>query len=880
MKNLINRLALYFETVPARLRNKKLIVLMMFILGTGFFFYGLVYKYKMDMTLESWFDESDPIKVAMDKFHAEFGSDDGIFLVYKPADGNVFSNKSLQVVQGIRDDLLNFRLTHKEPSTSMLNHIMRINTLVNAPVLRADGDSLVSKQLVGAHIPTSLEELEQIRKTAVSQEDFPLLYFSKDLKYGGLFIETDFGTIPVDEPEDENREFDDLGFGEDLEVDDHIMDVDETAAGKKIKFKSTEWNEYVDLMEEIKEVIYKKEYADHLTYYPVGNAPMMDYGLEIMAEMPVLYAFMLLVIVVLLWFLFRSFSAVIWPITIIVLSAVWTIGITFWLGGTITTMVGLTVMLILAVGTADAIHILSGYMFFRKENNNHETAMRLAYRKSAIACLLTTFTTAVGMFSLTLTQIEHIKTFGFMSGLGVIMAFFFTLYLLPILMDFWPPVVNPDRKPSKFGVLRWVGGVINGITNVLGKIGRYIPDFTVYLQKILDGVLPLVKKNPYAYAAAFLAMFSVCMYGATQVKVDSNIIEQFKEGSKIRDVYEVVDEHMMGTQNMVILMEMGSSNAFHDPFVLKTLDQLQQTIAEKYDHLVVRTSSLTNVVKDAYRTLNEDRPEMYVIPDDSRMLSQTLFMFDNANPEDRRKLVSDDYSKSHVSLQLYNAGSYEYISMFKEMRKDIDNTMNQLKTNYPEMKVTITGGLALIMELSDYISWSQIKSLSMVIVVISIILVFVFGSVKAGLISIIPNLLPATVTFGLLGLLGMPLDSDTMIIAPVIIGVAVDDTIHFITHYRAEVIRDGDIDRALRSTIKEVGQAITFTTLILGLGFSVMMFSSHLGTSNMGKFGSLAIFAALICDLFMLPAMILIFKPRFAKPASVQPAAQNGGMGN
>jgi predicted RND superfamily exporter protein len=452
------------------------------------------------------------------------------------------------------------------------------------------------------------------------------------------------------------------------------------------------------------------------------------------------------------------------------------------------------------------------------------------------------------------------------------LAFFFTIYLLPLLMDFWPPVANAERQPFKNAALRWMGSVISDMGRGLRQVGKYIPDFTLYLQRILDGILPLVQRNPYVYTFGFLTIFIACLYGATQVKVDSNIIEQFKEGTTIRTVYEVVDENMMGTQNMEIFLEMGSPNAFQDPGVLKALDHLQQTIASKYSHLVVRTSSLVDVVKDAYQTLNEDRPEMYVIPDNSRMLSQTLFMFNNANPEDRRKLVSDDYSKSHVSVQLYNTGSYEYINVFEEMRQDIDKAMKPLKNDYPDMKVTITGGLALIMELSDYISWSQIKSLTMVIVVISIILIFVFGSIRAGLISIIPNLIPATVTFGLLGLLGMPLDSDTMVIAPVIIGVAVDDTIHFITHYRGEVLLDGNIERALKNTIKEVGQAITFTTLILGLGFSIMAFSSHMGTSNMGKFGSLAIFAALICDLFMLPAMILIFKPRFLRKRDIQPA--------
>jgi len=254
------------------------------------------------------------------------------------------------------------------------------------------------------------------------------------------------------------------------------------------------------------------------------------------------------------------------------------------------------------------------------------------------------------------------------------------------------------------------------------------------------------------------------------------------------------------------------------------------------------------------------------------MLTQTLFMFNNANPEDRRKLVTDDYQKSHISVQLYNAGSYEYMQVFDRMRMDIDNSASLLKQSYPEMEVKITGGLALMMELSEYITLSQARSLGLAIVVISLLLIFIFGSFRAGLISIIPNLIPASLTFGLLGLLDIPLDSDTMIIAPVIIGIAVDDTIHFITHYRAEVLIDGDIARALRDTIKEVGQAITFTTLILGLGFSIMAFSSHVGMSNMGRFGTLAIFVALACDLFMLPAMILLFKPKFKKKSLLQTA--------
>jgi predicted RND superfamily exporter protein len=126
--------------------------------------------------------------------------------------------------------------------------------------------------------------------------------------------------------------------------------------------------------------------------------------------------------------------------------------------------------------------------------------------------------------------------------------------------------------------------------------------------------------------------------------------------------------------------------------------------------------------------------------------------------------------------------------------------------------------------------------------------------------------------FGILGWFDIALDFSTMMIAPVIIGIAVDDTVHFITRYRAEVLRGGDITEALQTTITQTGQAIVYTTLVLGLGFGMLAFSSAAGTANVGILGASAIFAGLLNDLFFLPAMILLFKLKFEKsttPANV-----------
>ncbi len=148
MKSILNTMSHYFGSVPDQVRKRRLLVWLFFISVTVFAAMGIP-KTRFDMTIEGWFADDDPAKVALDGFHSEFGSDDAVYIVYKTADGNLFSTKSLEAVKGIREDLLNFRSKLKEGEDSALKHIVRVNTLVNAPVLSAEEDSLISRHLVG-----------------------------------------------------------------------------------------------------------------------------------------------------------------------------------------------------------------------------------------------------------------------------------------------------------------------------------------------------------------------------------------------------------------------------------------------------------------------------------------------------------------------------------------------------------------------------------------------------------------------------------------------------------------------------------------------------------------------------------------------------------
>ena len=629
--------------------------------------------------------------------------------------------------------------------------------------------------------------------------------------------------------------------------------------------------------------LYQK-YDEQFEFFPVGNPPMMEFMMDVLTQMQVLGLVMVLIFTLLLYTLFRSFSAVLWPMVTIAASMTWTWGFTVWLGVTISQMIALTVMLVFAVGIADCVHVMSAYFGFRRKGDDHYDALSKSYGKTGLAILVTTITTMAGVLALTTSELVPIQVFGMMSAFGVVLAFFFTLVLLPILLDLWhpgAPEADDASLADRIGAL-WhrlsnstkIGTALIYIVAMYLMLGPWVGTYITVISlltyivvnwqlAILSAVPNFVARRPWLVLSVFAGLFALCSYGMTLIRIDSNMTELTKEGSAIRVAYETVDENMAGAMSMVIMVDTHTSDGLYNPRLLQAMDQLQSRIETSYSDQVTRTNSLANIVKDTYKIMSDDDPAYYRVPDDDQMISQLLYLFNSANPEDRRALVSDDYSRSHISLNIYNAGSYQYQRFFEEISQEIDEVFGPLESEFPELEVYLTGSMALLMRMADEVANSQFSSFTFAIAVISVIMIITLGSLQGGLMAMIPNMIPALLGFGLMGLLGIALDTDTLLIAPLIIGIAVDDTIHFMTHYRVELIRTGSISESLVSTIRDVGQAVMFTTMVLGLGFALLSFSDYLGMAKMGFFGSAAIFVALLCDLFLIPAMIIIFKPTF-----------------
>ncbi len=898
MEKLLITLSDAFAQVPNRVLRYKHFVLCGLIVISLLMVWGIFTRTELDMTTDSFLDQEDPSMLALNEYRRQFGSDDSVFLVYRAKDGDVFSRESLLAIQQLTDDLRYWQQLRPEDypdaingidlDFNELNHVRRVQSIANLRFQENQGDTLLSNRLVPEQLPESDDELAAIKTRALNQQDYLLAFYSADARYGAVMIQTDFGAQPVEgyEPavnatdivlDDSFIDFD--AFAAD---DNFDLDFDESAQIQEVSFEPVDMLGYTNFHLMTK-ALYEK-YDEQFEFFPVGNPPMMEFMMDTLSQMQVLGLVMILIFTLLLYILFRSFSAVLWPMVTIAASMAWTWGFTVWLGVTISQMISLTVLLVFAVGIADCVHVMSAYFSFRRQGDDHYDALSKSYGKTGLAIMVTTITTMAGVLALTTSELVPIQVFGMMSAFGVVMAFFFTLVLLPILLDLWHPGAPAADDASLADRLgdRWnrlsnstkTGTALVYVVAVYLMLGPWVGTYITVISlltyvvvnwqlAILSAVPNFVARRPWLVLSVFAGLFALCSYGMTLIRIDSNMTELTKEGSAIRVAYETVDENMAGAMSMVIMVDTHTSDGLYNPRLMQAMDQLQNRIETRYSDQVTRTNSLANIVKDTYQIMSDDDPAYYRVPDDAQMISQLLYLFNSANPEDRRALVSDDYSRSHISLNIYNAGSYQYQRFFEEISQEIDEVFGPLESEFPELEVYLTGSMALLMRMADEVANSQFSSFTFAIAVISVIMIITLGSFQGGIMAMIPNMIPALLGFGLMGLLGIALDTDTLLIAPLIIGIAVDDTIHFMTHYRVELIRTGSISESLVSTIRDVGQAVMFTTMVLGLGFALLSFSDYLGMAKMGFFGSAAIFVALLCDLFLIPAMIIIFKPTF-----------------
>lgn len=803
----------------------------LFTLGLGF---GLP-KLKVDMTFDTWLDAGDSTLLDYQRFRYFFGSDEYMMIMFKPQGKEVFDADTLQKVKALEDALNKKRFEKGSP----LNRITRIRTIISADFLESKGDTLKNRKFIGSAIPDN-KQLAEIKKIAMAQRDFPGSWFSKDSQFGAILMLTDYGARiqKLDEKGEAKPSTPEFDFTETQNV--------KKDRNKIPKMESADPSDYMKFNEELGKVLKEQKWANPTVGEPpspfmeylIGGGPWVaSFFMNIMtSQMGQIMGLSVLLIFITLAIAFRSLSAMIWPTLIIILSVIWTLGLVGLSNVTMTMMINIVAILNLTVGISSSVHILSGYKYYLVTMDKRAALIK-AYEKSGVSVMLATLTTFAGIMSMVVVPIVPIRNFAIAASLGIAFAYIGTIYLLPSLLTIWAPGAAKDKKTGE---------------KMQGLLERQLQRFITYIIRVTHD-------RPKAIIAIFSVIMLLSLTGYPRVIVDTNFLESIKPGYGFKETFETLDTHFGGTTNVEIIINTGKNDGLKDVTLLTAMDNLAQRAKKERPDFVAKTTSLVNAVKDSNKNLINGKEENYKIPSDNQKLKQVLLMYDSADPESRKLFADDDWEKGRITLQVVNKSSFEYVDFLKQVEGWMNEYLEPVKKTNPELTYYATGGIPIMMRLTGFLTKSQIQSFGLALVIITVIMFLIYGTMRYGFIAMLPNIFPILLTVGVTGWFKIPLDSDTLLVLPIAIGIVVDDTIHFLTHYRGELLAGHGRLESIKTTLREVGQAMIFTSIILVTGFLIFLSSIYVPFRNFGLLSAIAISSALIADLFFLPALLVAF---------------------
>jgi len=530
----------------------------------------------------------------------------------------------------------------------------------------------------------------------------------------------------------------------------------------------------------------------------------------------------------------RSLRGVIVPAIATVGGIASVLGVNAWLGivGD-ESMVALPVLLGMALSVGYSIHYINSFrMHFRRTGNRRESVIN-AVEETGWPILFTVITTVASLISFLFAGIRPIRWIGGISAGIVFMVYLYVIILIPILMSF-----GKNAKPDPTEVKAAGATKADILFEFFGrKVCRH------------SGIVAAIS------AAIMLAQIPGVM------NIDVNMDYTKTMGEKIPFVTRLMDmlSGKIGSlYDFNVMVEFNDSDALKNPANMKRIEALEQKLGTlqltKISGDKPRVQSVTRLVKEMNRTLNADSTEYYKIPDAQDMLTQLLFLYEISDADALFERMDEDYKTTfiHIELSGYDA---------KKIVEDLDSAKSYATQIFPDAKTSIVGEVVNYAEMNGKLVNGLLRSFGGSFVIIAIMMILAFGSIKAGLIGMIPNVAPVLLIGGVMGYSGMPLDMITMIVMPMILGIAVDDTIHMNNHIKYGFEKTGSYRKALLFSYREIGKTMSMTTFILCAMFFVFVFSPMGALHNVGLLSIAGLGSALIADYTLTTALVYVLKP-------------------
>lgn len=744
---------------------------------------------------EEFLVATHPTRVLHAEFKSIFGSDNFILVLIES--DSLFEMDFLEWLRDLHDAI-----------EDEVPYVADVTSLINARTTRGEGDELIVEDLFETW-PEDQADIEKIRTIVQNTKLHQRLVIGDNERTTAIVIELDPWFV-----EDDGDEL--LGgFESDAEEG-------ESAPSTHARITAAHEREMVDAL---RRILAKRTRPD-VTISTAGM-PIMNLSIiTSMGENITRYlAISLLAIILVLSYLMRRPVGVVLPLVTFLVAILTTAGVIGLRGVAVNMTAQILPSFLLAVGASACIHLL--VLFFRAYDAgaSRTDALKTALGHAGLPITMACVTTAAGLASFLVSELNIVRDMGALAPIGILFSLLYVLTLIPALLCVLPIPRRGQEHDDAHGP----------IANAVVAAG----DYSV--------------RHPAIVLAVSAVLAIVAGVGATRITIDTNPLDSIEPTDPIHANMALADRVMAGSNTIEILIDTGEVNGLHDPARQRALDAYADWL-DAYDDeapFIRKTLSLNDVLKEIHQALNENRPEFFTTPDDRALIAQELLLFENSGSDDLENFVDSEFRRARFSISsTWGSGAF-YEGRLADM-------VEAAREHFPNSEVNATGLMAIVISSINETQRGMLLSYAIALLTITPLMMLLVGTLRGGLSSMVPNLLPIIIVISVFGWLEEPLEIFATMTASIAIGLAVDDTIHFFHAFYREFAATGDTRLSVRRTLESTGRALLTTTIVLSIGFSVFMFSSILPLQLFGLATTSAILLAFLADILIAPALVTL----------------------
>lgn len=716
-----------------------------------------------------YFSDQNPELRTFENFQATYTKNDNILFVLKAKEGTMFTQSMAEAQESLTK------------AAWQIPYSIRVDSITNFQHSWADGDDLTVEDLIHQADTLSYSELQNKKSTALSE---PLLKNS--------LISPDASAVGVNVT---------LNFPE-----KSLMEVP-TAVAEARKIVAEINAQHPDIAIALSGLSM------------MNNAFAESSQLDMQSLVPLMYAVMLIVMIVVL----RSFSATFSTLLIIAFSTLTAMGMAGYLGIKLSPPSASAPTIILTLAIADSIHILVSVLHAMREGKNKTEAIVEGIRVNFLPVSITSLTTIIGFMSLNFSDSPPFWDLGNITAIGIAAAWLYSITFLPALLSVLPVKVKARKQKNT--------GLIAALDKLALLVTRRYRTILVLMTVVTVGLITQIPK----------------------LELNDEFVKYFDHRIQFRGDAEFSIDNLTGLYLAEYSVGAKDTGGISDPEYLQGLEKFVSWLRQQPE--VMHVYSYTDIIKRLNKNMNADDSMFYRMPQDRELAAQYLLLYEMSLPygQDLNDRINVDKSATRVTTTLKDISTID-------MRAFLARAENWMQTNLPPyMQAKATGASVMFSYISERNIDSMLYGNILAVLAISVILMFALRSFRFGALSILPNVLPIAMMFGVFSLISGWVGMAAATVTATSLGIVVDDTVHFFSKYlRARREKGLNQPEAIRYAFRTVGVAILFTTVILTLGFAVLMTSSFLINSQSGLLTAIAIVCALVFDFLMLPALLML----------------------